>query len=133
MVNGIRISTTARHTGLLPLATIARVPVSAQQLLPTSTPKATIIRFYAPMMEQSVTQLLKVIDQKTKEESNCVVLLKSSAGGSVFAGQSISDAVITHHFAKIDPIASEPLMDLDRLASPEYRRLFWFHGGEIYA
>jgi ATP-dependent protease ClpP protease subunit len=76
-------------------------------------PKTTVIRFYSPVTEQSVSQLLNTVDQKLKAGTKRFVLLISSPGGSVFAGLSayhylkgIPAEIITHNFGEVDSIAT---------------------------
>lgn len=49
----------------------------------------TYIRFMAPVVPQSTTALLKVIDQKIREKRKNIHLMISSPGGSVFHGLSL--------------------------------------------
>src|ERR1022692_63380 len=51
-------------------------------------PKTTVIRFYVPVTEDTVSRLLNVVDAKVREGTKRIVLLISSPGGSVFAGLS---------------------------------------------
>jgi ATP-dependent Clp protease protease subunit len=80
---------------------------------PPTPPKTTVIRFYAPVNELTVAQLLNNIDQKMKTGTKRFVLLISSPGGSVFAGLSayhylkgIPAEVETHNFGEVDSIAT---------------------------
>lgn len=71
----------------------------------------TWIRFMAPVVPQSATALLKVIDQKIKEKKQNIHLMLSSPGGSVFHGLSIYNFlcgapinVTTYNFGSVDSI-----------------------------
>jgi len=75
--------------------------------------KTTVIRFYAPITEDSIGRLLNVIDSKLKEGTRRFVLLISSPGGSVFAGltayhylRGIPAEIVTHNFGEVDSIAT---------------------------
>ncbi len=87
-------------------------PIALSQVQPPQ-PKTTVIRFYSPVTEQSVSQLLTAVDQKLKTGTQRFVLLISSPGGSVFAGLSayaylkgIPAEIITHNFGEVDSIAT---------------------------
>jgi len=71
----------------------------------------TYIRFMAPVVPQSSTALLKVIDHKIKEKKQNIHLMISSPGGSVFHGLSIYNFlcgapinVTTYNFGSVDSI-----------------------------
>jgi ATP-dependent Clp protease, protease subunit len=75
--------------------------------------KTTVIRFYSPVTNESVTKLLNVVDQRIMDGHRRIVLLISSQGGSVFDGLSayhylkgIPAEVVTHNFGEVDSIAA---------------------------
>jgi ATP-dependent Clp endopeptidase proteolytic subunit ClpP len=77
---------------------------------PVPTPEAWI-RFMAPVMPQSTTALLKVVDQKISTGARHIHLMLSSPGGSVFHGLSIHNflrgapiEVTTYNFGSVDSI-----------------------------
>jgi ATP-dependent Clp protease, protease subunit len=77
---------------------------------PIPTPEAWI-RFMAPVMPQSATALLKVVDQKISTGARHIHLMLSSPGGSVFHGLSIHNflrgapiEVTTYNFGSVDSI-----------------------------
>jgi ATP-dependent Clp protease, protease subunit len=80
---------------------------------PTPALKTTVIRFYAPVNEATVAQLLTAVDQKLKAGTKRFVLLISSPGGSVFAGltayhylKGIPAEIETHDFGEVYSIAT---------------------------
>jgi len=71
--------------------------------------KPVVVKFFAPVIEQTINTLLNVIDQKMREEKNEFIILISSPGGSVFHGLSaynylkgIPATIITHNFGSVD-------------------------------
>jgi ATP-dependent Clp protease, protease subunit len=73
--------------------------------------RETWIRFMAPVIPQTATQLLQTIDRKIAEGYERIHLMISSPGGSVFHGLSIYNylkgapvAVDTYNFGSVDSI-----------------------------
>src|SRR5208282_5300661 len=82
----------------------------ANQQPPEYTPEVWI-RFMAPVVPQSATALLKVIDKKIMNGAKHLHLMISSPGGSVFHGLSIYNflcgaplQVTTYNFGSVDSI-----------------------------
>jgi len=70
-----------------------------------------VVKFFAPVVEQTINTLLNVVDQKMREGKNEFIILISSPGGSVFHGLSaynylkgIPAKIITHNFGSVDSI-----------------------------
>jgi ATP-dependent Clp protease protease subunit len=73
--------------------------------------RETWIRFMAPVVPQSATQLLQTIDRKIADGYERIHLMISSPGGSVFHGLSIHNylrgapvEVVTYNFGSVDSI-----------------------------
>jgi ATP-dependent protease ClpP protease subunit len=73
--------------------------------------KEAYIRFMAPVVPQTATTLLKIIDAKIREKCTRLHLMLSSPGGSVFHGLSIYNflkgaplEVYTYNFGSVDSI-----------------------------
>jgi ATP-dependent Clp protease protease subunit len=88
-------------------------PSSPQTADAPPPPKTSVIRFYAPVREDTVAQLLNIVDAKIKDGNRRIILLISSPGGSVFAGltayhylKGVPAEVITHNFGEVDSIAT---------------------------
>ncbi|MGE0826651.1 MAG: ClpP family protease [Candidatus Binatia bacterium] len=74
--------------------------------------KPTVIKFFAPVIEETVQTLLSVIDDKMRHGATEFVLLISSPGGDAFYGLSaynylkgIPATITTHNFGTVDSIA----------------------------
>jgi ATP-dependent protease ClpP protease subunit len=72
---------------------------------------ATVIKFFAPVIDVTINALMNAVDQKMKEGQKDFILLISSPGGSVFHGLSaynylkgLPANVITHNFGSVDSI-----------------------------
>lgn len=73
--------------------------------------KAVVIKFFAPVIETTINELISAIDQKMRQGVKEFTLLISSPGGSVFHGLSaynylkgIPATIITHNFGSVDSI-----------------------------
>jgi ATP-dependent protease ClpP protease subunit len=73
--------------------------------------KEAYIRFMAPVMPQTATQLFQIIDAKLREKCERIHLLISSNGGSVFHGLSLYNflrgapfELFTYNFGSVDSI-----------------------------
>ena len=126
----LRMST---RIAVLLFACCAWMPLHGQQTI-TPEPKTTVIRFYAPVNEITIAQLLNTVDGKLKQGTKRFVLLISSPGGSVFAGltayhylKGIPAEIITHNFGTADSIATVIFCaGVKRYAVPQGR--FLLHG-----
>ena len=74
-------------------------------------PEAVVIKFYSPVNEASIGQLMKAVDQKLAAGTEQFTLLISISGGSVFHGltacnylKGIPAEVITHNIGSVDSI-----------------------------
>jgi len=74
--------------------------------------KTVYIKFFASVNENSVKNLMNVVEQKLREDVSKLVLLISSPGGNVFAGvtaynflKGLPIEVETHNFGSADSIA----------------------------
>ena len=74
--------------------------------------KSTAIRFFGPVIDVTVNQLLTQVDRKIREGQREFLLLMSSNGGSIFHGLSaynylkrIPASVTTHNFGNVDSIS----------------------------
>jgi len=72
---------------------------------------ATVVKFFAPVIDVTINALMSAVDQKMKEGQKDFILLISSPGGSVFHGLSaynylkgLPANVITHNFGSVDSI-----------------------------
>ena len=73
--------------------------------------KPIIIKFFAPVLEPTVNDLMNALDQKMGEGVKDFVILISTPGGSVFHGLSaynylkgLPANIITHNFGSVDSI-----------------------------
>jgi len=73
--------------------------------------KPVVVKFFAPVIEQTINALLNIVDKKMREGKNEFIILISSPGGSVFHGLSaynylkgIPAKIITHNFGSVDSI-----------------------------
>lgn len=71
----------------------------------------TYIKFFAPVVPQSINALMQIIDRKLKEGTKHFVILISSPGGSVHHGLSaynylkgVPATITTHNFGSVDSI-----------------------------
>lgn len=74
--------------------------------------KPTVIRFFAPVIEETVYALINIVDDKMRQGAQEFVLLISSPGGDAFYGLSAYNYLkglpvtfTTHNFGKVDSIA----------------------------
>ena len=74
--------------------------------------KPTAIRFFGPVIDVTVNQLLAQIDRKMSEGQREFLILMSSNGGSIFHGLSaynylkgIPATVTTHNFGNVDSVS----------------------------
>jgi ATP-dependent protease ClpP protease subunit len=74
-------------------------------------PEATVIKFYSPVNEASIGQLMKAVDQKLAAGVAHFTVLISTSGGSVFHGltaynylKGIPAEVVTHNIGSVDSI-----------------------------
>lgn len=73
--------------------------------------KEAYVRFMAPVVPQTIDQLMKIIDHKLKEKVDRIHIMISSPGGSVFHGLSVYNLlkgapieVYTYNFGSVDSI-----------------------------
>lgn len=74
--------------------------------------KPTVIRFFAPVVEETVLALINIVDEKMQQGAREFVLLLSSPGGDAFHGLSAYNylkglpiSFTTHNFGTVDSIA----------------------------
>jgi len=74
--------------------------------------KPTVIRFFAPVVEETVHALLHIVDEKMRQGAQEFILLISSPGGDAFYGLSAYNYLkglpvtfTTHNFGTVDSIA----------------------------
>lgn len=74
--------------------------------------KPTVIRFFAPVVEETVLALINIVDEKMRQGAREFVLLISSPGGDAFHGLSAYNYLkglpltfTTHNFGTVDSIA----------------------------
>jgi ATP-dependent protease ClpP protease subunit len=74
--------------------------------------KPTVIRFFAPVLEDTVHALINIVDEKLRQGAREFILLISSPGGDAFHGLSAYNYLkglpvtfTTHNFGSIDSIA----------------------------
>ncbi|MBL1434356.1 ATP-dependent Clp protease proteolytic subunit [Candidatus Wolfebacteria bacterium] len=94
-----------------------------------------VIKFFAPVNEQTANKLMNVIDEAVNNGIKEIVLLISTPGGSVFHGLSIYnylkglpvDKITTHNFGSVDSIGVVIYAaGTERFSSPQAR--FLIHG-----
>lgn len=96
--------------------------------------KRIIVKFFAPVIDQTVNGLMNVIDQLVNQGEKDVTLLISTPGGSVFHGLSMYNYLkglpinlITHNFGSVDSIGVVLYCaGKERYSSPQAR--FLLHG-----
>src|SRR3990170_5480628 len=73
--------------------------------------KTAYIKFFAPIVEESVKALISAAEQKLGDGASRLVLLISTPGGNVFGGLSAYNflrgmpiEVVTHNFGSVDSI-----------------------------
>lgn len=73
--------------------------------------KETYVRFMAPVIPATIDHLMRIIDKKIHEQYECLNLLLSSPGGSVFHGLSVYNflkgcplQIHTYNFGSVDSI-----------------------------
>jgi len=96
--------------------------------------KATVIKFFAPVIDVTINALMDAIDQKMKQGATQFIILISSPGGSVFHGLSAYNYlkglpvdVTTHNFGSVDSIGVVLFCGgSKRLSVPQAR--FLLHG-----
>ncbi len=94
----------------------------------------TIIKFFAPVVDQSIFALMNAVDNKLKQGQREFVLLISTPGGSVFHGLSgynylkgLPANFTTHNFGSVDSIGVVLFCaGKKRLSVPQAR--FLLHG-----
>jgi ATP-dependent Clp endopeptidase proteolytic subunit ClpP len=100
--------------------------------------KTTYIKFFAPVVPETINALMNVVDHKViKEEIKHIVLLISTPGGNVFHGLSAYNylkglpiKVTTHNFGSADSIGSVLFCaGEERLSVPHAR--FLLHGVQM--
>jgi len=74
--------------------------------------KPVVIKFFAPVNENTINSLMNAIDQKMKQGVTNFTILISSTGGTVFHGLSaynylkgIPATITTHNFGSVDSIS----------------------------
>ena len=97
-----------------------------------------VIRFFAPVVEDSANSLLKVIDDAVNRGINDIIILISTPGGSVFHGLSIYnylkglpiEKITLHNFGSVDSIGVVIYCaGKERFSSPQAR--FLLHGVSV--
>jgi len=96
--------------------------------------KQVIVKFFAPIIEQTVNSLMNVIDQLVNQGEKNITLLISTPGGSVFHGLSMYNYLkglpinlVTHNFGSVDSIGVVLYCaGKERYSSPQAR--FLLHG-----
>lgn len=99
--------------------------------------KQIIVKFFAPVVEQTVNSLMNVIDQLINQGEKDITLLISTPGGSVFHGLSMYNYLkglpinlVTHNFGSVDSIGVVLYCaGKERYSSPQAR--FLLHGVAI--
>lgn len=73
--------------------------------------KPVVIRFFSPVIDDTVNALINAVDQKMKQGVKDFIILISSPGGSVFHGLSVYNylrglpaSITTHNFGSVDSI-----------------------------
>ena len=73
--------------------------------------KPVVIKFFAPVIDVTINDLMNAIDQKLRKGVKSFIILISSPGGSVFHGLSaynylkgIPATITTHNFGSVDSI-----------------------------
>lgn len=99
--------------------------------------KTTYIKFFAPVIPESINLLMNIIDKKIKEGTNHFVLLISTPGGDVFHGLSaynylkgIPAKITTHNFGSVDSIGVVLFCAGERRLSVPHAR-FLLHGVQL--
>ena len=94
-----------------------------------------VIKFFAPVVEQSTNDLMRVIDDAINKNVQEIILLISTLGGSVFHGLSVYNylrglpikKLTTHNFGSVDSIGVVIYCaGKERYSSPQAR--FLIHG-----
>lgn len=74
--------------------------------------KPTVIKFFAPVVEEPVLALINLVDDKIRQGAREFLLLLSSPGGDAFHGLSAYNylkglpvSFVTHNFGTVDSIA----------------------------
>ena len=74
--------------------------------------KPTVIKFFAPVLEETIHALLNVVDDKMRQGAREFILLISSPGGDAFYGLSAYNylrglpiTITTHNFGTVDSVA----------------------------
>ncbi len=96
--------------------------------------KPIVIKFFKAVDDASITGLMNLIDQKTKEGAKEFIILMSTNGGSVFHGLSAYNylkglpvSIVTHNFGNVDSIGvTLYCAGSRRYSSPQAR--FLLHG-----
>lgn len=99
------------------------------------TTKLLVIKFFAPVVQESTAALMKVLDDAINRGAEEVILLISTPGGSVFHGLSVYNylkglplkRITTHNFGSVDSIGVVMYCaGSERKSSPQAR--FLLHG-----
>jgi ATP-dependent Clp protease protease subunit len=99
------------------------------------SPQPLVIKFFAPVVEQSANALMSVIDDAVNKGTKEIILLISTPGGTVFHGLSIYnylkglpiEKLTTHNFGSVDSIGVVIYCaGQERYSSPQAR--FLIHG-----
>ena len=96
--------------------------------------QATVIKFFAPVIDMTINTLMNAVDQQMKSGQRSFILLISSPGGSVFHGLSaynylkgLPAEITTHNFGSVDSIGVVLYCGgTKRLSVPQAR--FLLHG-----
>lgn len=99
-----------------------------------NTGKTTYIKFFAPVVPETVAALMQVVDSKLKQGVRQLGLLISSPGGDVFQGLSaynylrgVPIDIVTHNFGSADSIGVVLFCAGSRRLSVPHAR-FLLHG-----
>lgn len=99
--------------------------------------KPTVIKFFAPVLEETIHALLNVVDDKMRQGAREFILLISSPGGDAFYGMStyhylrgLPITITTHNFGTVDSAAVVLYCcGSFRLSVPQAQ--FLLHGGSV--
>ena len=99
-----------------------------------ATSRPCYIKFFAPVMQESISALMQAIDNKLSQGVNKLTLLISSPGGDVFQGLSaynflkgIPVEITTHNFGSADSIGAVLFCAGSKRLSVRHAR-FLLHG-----
>ena len=99
--------------------------------------KPTVIKFFAPVLDETVHALINVVDEKLRQGAREFILLISSPGGDAFHGLSaynylkgLPATFTTHNFGSVDSIAIVLYcVGNKRLSAPQAQ--FLLHGVSV--